>query len=159
ERNIPRSKRKGDCEIRRVPYASPCARSVGAIELRSETKATIRSDRRDMSIFNLHRDVIGDYREFVQSFFTVADDRARQFIEHELVEEERLWPEPLLQVSPSYARTASVDDLTTRGLLLAQTANVFRCDNGDPYVLYQHQLEAMERAREDRSYVVTSGTG
>src|SRR5918996_682829 len=112
-----------------------------------------------MSIFNLHRDVIDDYRDFVRSFFTVADDRAREFIEHELVQEARLWPEPLLQVSPSYARGPSVDDLTTRGLLLPQTANVFRYENGDPFVLYQHQLEAVERARDERSYVVTSGTG
>jgi ATP-dependent helicase YprA (DUF1998 family) len=43
--------------------------------------------------------------------------------------------------------------------VLPQTANVFRYDNGDPFVLYQHQVEALERAREERSYVVTSGTG
>ena len=112
-----------------------------------------------MSIFNLHSDVIGDYQDFVRSFFTVADDRAREFIERELVQEARLWPEPLLQVSPSYARAASVDELVSRSWLLPQTANVFREENGSPFVLYQHQLEAFERARDQRSYVVTSGTG
>ena len=54
-----------------------------------------------MSIFNLHSSVLGDYRDFVRSFFTVADDRAREFIDRELVEQARLWPEALLQVSPS----------------------------------------------------------
>jgi len=112
-----------------------------------------------MSIFKLHSDVIGDYRDFVRSFFKVADDRAREFIERELVQEARLWPEPLLQVSPSYARAASVDELVNRGWLLPQTANVFRDENGSPFVLYQHQLEAFERARDEQSYVVTSGTG
>ena len=64
-----------------------------------------------MSIFTLHSNVVEDYRDFVRSFFTVADDRAREFIDHELLDEARLWPEALLQVSPSYARVASVDEL------------------------------------------------
>ncbi|MBI2929601.1 MAG: hypothetical protein HYY24_28390 [Verrucomicrobia bacterium] len=42
-----------------------------------------------MSIFNLHATVLDDYRDFVRSFFTVADDRARDFIERELVAEAR----------------------------------------------------------------------
>src|SRR5207249_286495 len=112
-----------------------------------------------VSIFNLHSDVVGDYRDFVRSFFTVADNRAREFIEHELVEQASLWPEPLLQVSPSYKRVASVDDLARRGLILEETAQVFRDGRGDPFVLYQHQVEALEKARAGESYVVTSGTG
>src|SRR6266446_2401123 len=60
-----------------------------------------------MSIFNLHSNVLADYRDFVRSFFSVADDRARAFIERELVAEARLWPEALLQVSPSYESVAT----------------------------------------------------
>jgi hypothetical protein len=40
-----------------------------------------------MSIFNLHSRVVADYRDFVRSFFTIADDRARQDVEQALVEE------------------------------------------------------------------------
>ncbi len=133
-----------------------------------------------MSIFNLHSNVVGDYRDFVRSFFTVSDDRAREFIERELVEEARLWPEALLQVSPSYARIASVDELAGRGTILAETAQIFRTDRGSPFeilelnerggaqrasfegvpfYLYQHQVEALDRAGRRESYVVTSGTG
>ena len=131
-----------------------------------------------MSIFNLHANVLDDYRDFVRSFFTVADDRAREFIDHELVEEARLWPEALLQVSPSYARVASVDELAARGVILPETAQIFRTERGspleilelneradaaapqgEPFFLYQHQVEAMERAGRRESYVVTSGTG
>lgn len=54
-----------------------------------------------MSVFDLHSQVLADYRDFVRSFFTVADQRAREFVEHALVEEARLWPDFLLQVSPS----------------------------------------------------------
>lgn len=34
-----------------------------------------------------HEQVITDYRDFVQSFFTVADSRAREYVEHAVVEE------------------------------------------------------------------------
>jgi hypothetical protein len=54
-----------------------------------------------MNIFNLHSGVLTDYRDYVRSFFTVADDRARELIDRELVEQARLWPEPMVQVSPS----------------------------------------------------------
>jgi ATP-dependent helicase YprA (DUF1998 family) len=114
-----------------------------------------------MSIFDLYSNVLGDYRDFVRSFFTVDDDRAREFIERELVQEARLWPEALLQVSPSYARIASVDELASlvRNSLLPETAQIFRNDRGEPFYLYQHQVEALDCARRRESYVVTSGTG
>ena len=79
-----------------------------------------------MSVFSLHALVLADYRDFVRSFFTVADTRAREYVERALVEEARLWPDFLLQVSPSYARTATVDDLAARGTLRRTAADVFR---------------------------------
>jgi ATP-dependent helicase YprA (DUF1998 family) len=112
-----------------------------------------------MSIFDLHAQVLADYRDFVRSFFTIADDRARQYVEHALIEEARLWPDFLLQVSPSYARAATVDDLATQGVLHEETARIFRTPEGRPFHLYQHQIEAFEKARHEESYVVTSGTG
>lgn len=112
-----------------------------------------------MSIFDLHSAVLADYRDFVTSFFTVADERARVFIERALIEETRLWPDFLLQVSPSYQRAASVEELAARGVLHAETARVFSTDRGKPFHLYQHQVEAIERAHSGQSYVVTSGTG
>ena len=90
-----------------------------------------------MSIFNLHSTVLGDYRDFVRSFFTVADDRAREFIDREPVEQARLWPEALLQVSPSYARAASVDELADRGVILRKTAQIFRADRGSPFEILE----------------------
>lgn len=112
-----------------------------------------------LNIFELHAKVIADYRDFVRSFFSVADERAREFIERALVEEAKLWPDFLLQLSPSYARGESVDDLAAAGALHAETARVFRAPDDKPYVLYQHQLEALNLALAGKSYVVTSGTG
>ena len=112
-----------------------------------------------MSIFNLHSAVLADYRDFVRSFITIADECVREFVERALVEEARLWPDFLLQVSPSYARTATVDDLARRGVILEETARIFRTPDGKPFHLYQHQVEALEKGRGGGSYVVTSGTG
>ncbi|MCB1093669.1 MAG: DEAD/DEAH box helicase, partial [Verrucomicrobiae bacterium] len=128
--------------------------------LKAVTKDLLRRSRDlEAGIFGLHRAVIDDYRDFVRSFFTVADERARAFIERELVDEAKLWPEALLQVSPSYQRVASVDVLRDKGLLLPETAEIFRDDRGEPFFLYQHQVAALERAHKGESYVVTSGTG
>src|SRR5574341_981706 len=112
-----------------------------------------------MNIFDLHAAVLEDYRDFVTSFFTIADDRARQFVERSLVGEARLWPDPLLQVSPSYARGATVDELSAQGVIREEAARIFRTPGGRPFQLYQHQVEAIDKARGGQSYVVTSGTG
>jgi ATP-dependent helicase YprA (DUF1998 family) len=112
-----------------------------------------------MTIFNLHAAVLSDYRNLVRSFVTVADERIRTFLDQALVEEQRLWPEFLLQVSPSYVRSATVDELAVRGILHAETARIFRTAEGKPFHLYRHQVEALEKARAGESYVVTSGTG
>jgi len=112
-----------------------------------------------MSIFDLHSQVLADYRDFVRSFFIVADERARQFVEHALVEEARLWPDFLLQVSPAYGRAATVDVLAAQGVLHDESARIFRTPEGNPFHLYQHQIEAIEKAHVPESYVVTSGTG
>jgi len=98
-----------------------------------------------MSIFDLHSAVIADYRDFVQSFFAVADNRARAFVEQTLVEEARLWPDFLLQVSPSYARSETVDELARRGLVHEETARIFRTPEDQSFRLYQHQVEAIEK--------------
>ncbi|HEV3259709.1 MAG TPA: hypothetical protein VG013_22770 [Gemmataceae bacterium] len=105
-----------------------------------------------MSIFTLHSRVLADYRDFVTSFFTVADAQAREFVERALVDEARLWPDFLLQVSPSYARKATVDELAERGELHRETARIFRGAEDEPFRLYQHQVEALEKARRAESY-------
>ena len=112
-----------------------------------------------MSIFNLHSQVLADYQHFVRSFFIIDDQRARDYVQHALLKEARLWPDFLLQVSPSYARQATVEQIARRGELHAETARIFCDNNGGPFHLYQHQVEALARAHAGESYVVTSGTG
>jgi hypothetical protein len=52
--------------------------------------------------FNLRERVLDDYGAYVRSFLTIKDDRLRGFVERELAGSV-LWPEPLLQLNPSYA--------------------------------------------------------
>ncbi len=112
-----------------------------------------------MSVFTLHQRVLEDYQGFVRSFLWIRDERIRAFVERELVETARLWPEPLLQLSPAYRLDATPDELVEQGLLHPETARVFRRRDGSAYRLYRHQVEAVRLAREGKSFVVTSGTG
>ena len=110
------------------------------------------------SIFALHAAVIDDYRTFVESFIRIADDRIRASVEEKLARQE-LWPEPLVQLSPTYKMAQTVDDLARAGMIRPETAHFFRTASNAPFRLYQHQYEAVERAARGESFVVTSGTG
>ena len=112
-----------------------------------------------MSIFDLQAAVIADYQDYVRSYINVADERIREFLDHSLIAEQKLWPEFLLQLSPSYDRPETVDDLAGRGLILRETAGLFRTPEGMPFRLYRHQVEAVEKAAKKESFVLTSGTG
>lgn len=112
-----------------------------------------------MSIFDLQASVISDYEDYVRSYLNVADERIREFIDRSLSGEQKLWPEFLLQLSPSYERQETVDDLAGRGVVLRETAGLFRTPDGKPFRLYRHQVEAIEKAAKKESFVVTSGTG
>ena len=55
-----------------------------------------------MSIFDLHSHVVEDYQRYVQSFLSISDDRLREFVEKQLVDEAIFWPDALVQLNPAY---------------------------------------------------------
>ncbi len=112
-----------------------------------------------MSIVELQRRVLEDYSSFVSSFVQVADERLRAFVEQMLHEKQHLWPEPLVQLSPAYQRDATVEELAGEGVLHPETARIFCRKDGASYRLYRHQVEAIRKAAEGKSFVLTSGTG
>ncbi|GIV25482.1 MAG: DEAD/DEAH box helicase [Bacteroidia bacterium] len=112
-----------------------------------------------MSIFELHERVLADYGDFVGSFVNIHDERLRAFVRRMLEEERQLWPEPLLQLSPSYQRAQTVEELAQEGVLHEETARIFRRAGGESFRLFRHQVEAIRLAAEGKSFVVTSGTG
>jgi Lhr-like helicase/vacuolar-type H+-ATPase subunit H len=112
-----------------------------------------------VSIFELHSRALEEYRDFVGSFVNVADERLRGFVQRLLEEEQHLWPEPLVQLSPAYRRDVTVEELVRRGVLHPETARIFRRPDGTSYRLYRHQVEAIGKAAAGESFVLTSGTG
>lgn len=111
------------------------------------------------TIFDLRERVLKDYSDFVRSFLLIADARAQEFVDRALAEENHLWPEPLVQLSPAYAPGATVNELAQDGLITQQTAKIFRHPEGKPFRLYRHQEDAIRKALAGESFVVTSGTG
>ena len=126
---------------------SPMASSNGA------TMASVPA----LDVFALRDSVVGEYRRFATSFTTIhAPDIRRQV--DTIYAENRYWPEPLIQINPSYKRTTDVGRLVASGVLHPGCADLFRAD-GEPLSLYKHQEEAVALAADGESFVVTTGTG
>lgn len=117
-----------------------------------------------MDVFELRDDLIGAYRNYATSFINISDPRIRGRVE-EALEEGRLWPYPQIGLNPAFHPGGSVDDLVAEGLVHADTAPIFRIGKsardavGRPMSLHQHQVDAIRAARDDRNYVLTTGTG
>jgi ATP-dependent helicase YprA (DUF1998 family) len=112
-----------------------------------------------MTVFDLHRAALDEYRRFVRAYIPIASQRIRDYVDQALGETSLLWPEPLIQLSPAYQPGPNMDELASRDLIARETAAIFRAPDGRPFHLYRHQQQAIERAAQGRSFVVTSGTG
>lgn len=117
-----------------------------------------------MDIFDIHGQVIADYRSFTSSFVDIRDRRIRQFVQEQL-DRGAQWPEPWLSLNPSFESGGSVASLVDSGLLHPECERIFRVKPdpeslaGPGLVLHRHQTEAIEAAQSGQSYVLTTGTG
>ncbi|MFQ5667819.1 MAG: DEAD/DEAH box helicase, partial [Candidatus Binatia bacterium] len=116
-----------------------------------------------MQVFQLRQRLIHDYSQYVRSFITIRDERIKNRVAEEL-ESGLLWPEPLIQLNPSFESGGSIEDLVVEGLLHEDCRKIFRFgksteDSGKPLRLYRHQVEAIRAARRGNNYVLTTGTG
>ncbi|WP_255027138.1 DEAD/DEAH box helicase [Rhodococcus sp. GA1] len=117
-----------------------------------------------MDIFDVHRQLVDDYRSFTTAAVDVRDPRLKQHVD-ELVARGEQWPEPWLALNPLFARGGAIGDLVTEGLLHPECERIFRpkSDSSDrgarAITLHKHQREAVEAARTGLSYVLTTGTG
>ena len=110
-----------------------------------------------LDVFALRDSVVEEYRRFATSFTTIHAADIREQVEA-IYAENRYWPEPLIQINPSYKRSTDVGTLAANGVVHPGCADIFRAD-GRPLVLYKHQEQAIALAAEDESFVVTTGTG
>ncbi len=115
-----------------------------------------------MDVFAIRDQLIRDYAAYIQSFIRISDPRLEQHVSHELAAG-LLWPDPLLQLNPSFALGPRIDELTHNGMLHPLCRDIF-CDKASdgspkPLRLYQHQAEALQAAQTGDNYILTTGTG
>ena len=110
-----------------------------------------------LDVFALCDGVVDEYRRFATSFTTIQAPDIREQVEA-IYAGNRYWPEPLIQINPSYRRSTDVGTLVANGVLDSGCADIFRA-GGEPLSLYKHQEQAVALAAGGESFVVTTGTG
>ena len=117
-----------------------------------------------MEVFKFRNRIVADYHRYVSSFISISQPRLREFVD-DAFQSGKLWPDPLIQLNPTFKRGKSVDDLVNEGVLHPECSKIFRRDktralgSGEPLLLHQHQEDAIRRASAARNYVLTTGTG
>ena len=110
-----------------------------------------------LDVFALRDSVVGEYKRFATSFTTIHAPDIREQVEA-IYAGNRYWPEPLIQINPSYKRSTDVGTLAVNNVLDPGCADIFRADD-EPLFLYEHQKQAIALAADGESFVVTTGTG
>ena len=118
-----------------------------------------------MDVFDLRQRLVDDYQRYTRSFITIRDPRISAYVDDALGAG-AFWPEPLLQLNPTFLPGGTIDELTGDGTLHPECARIFRIDKSDTdhtgkqLLLHTHQRDAILKATQERcSYVLTSGTG
>lgn len=111
-----------------------------------------------LDVFQLRDRVVDEYRGYVESFIKIRDERIDDHVRQALAGG-ALWPDPLVQLNPAYQPGRTVEELSAAGLLGRDAATFFRGPDGRSIRLYQHQEDALDLARQNVSYLVTTGTG
>ena len=66
-------------------------------------------------------------QEYIKSFIHIRDEKIQQHVEKEL-DDGVLWPDPLIQLNPSFAPGGGIHDFVTQGILSQECDRIFRAD-------------------------------
>ena len=114
------------------------------------------------NVFDFRNELVAGYSSFSRSFSKIAASDISKKVEAEYADG-RYWPEPLIQINPNYRRGKTVQELVAQGALHSACSELFKAKKpeGTPVdlFLYAHQMEALAKASQRKSYVVTTGTG
>lgn len=110
------------------------------------------------NVFEVRNYLIDDFKSFSQSFVKPEAEDIAQYLKADEVNN-KYWPEPLLQINPHYQEGESVTELVRQGILHPRTERIFVGKDGKPITFYNHQAVAINKAREKKNYVLTTGTG
>jgi len=116
-----------------------------------------------MDIFGLRNRLVEDYSNYVRSFILIRDARVRKHVGDHL-ENGLLWPDPLIQMNPSFEPGEWIDELVDQGILSEECRRIFQLkqdpkEEGQRLRLHRHQSDAVKAARTGKNYVLTTGTG
>jgi len=117
-----------------------------------------------MNVFNFRNQIIQDYSDYVSSFISIAQPRLDEFVKR-CFASGSLWPDPLIQLNPTFKPGKTVDELVAEGVLNPVCSQVFRrektvaVESGEDLLFHQHQEDAIRKAKRGRNYVQTTGTG
>lgn len=110
------------------------------------------------NIFDLHKEILDDYKLYIDSFINIADERILETVKKDF-DSGNLYPEPLIQFNPSFESGGKVEDLVNTNILVRDFNNIFYDETGNSWAIYKHQTEAIIKGNEGKGFVVTSGTG
>jgi hypothetical protein len=117
-----------------------------------------------MNVFELRNRLVSDYANYTHSFIKIKDQCILRSVDTAL-DAGAFWPEPLLQLNPTFLPGGTIDDLIKAGTLHPECSRIFRIDKSDrdptgkPLLLHTHQRDAILKAKDKKSFVLTSGTG
>ena len=106
-----------------------------------------------MKAFDLHNNVIENYKNYILSFLSVKDKRIEERIKKAILENEFI-PDPLIQFNPTYNEIPDLSAFIKSENLHPDLNRIFK-----GYNLYQHQKEAIQLGASNKGFLVTSGTG
>src|SRR6516165_11053 len=78
-----------------------------------------------VDVFRLRDTVIHEYAEYVRSFVQIRESALRDYVEQSLTDE-ALWPQPLIQMNPTFEFGGLIDELVQKGTLHAECQKIFR---------------------------------
>ncbi len=106
-----------------------------------------------MNTFELHKEIIQDYKAYISSFLTIRDERIRKEVEDGFNKNSFL-PEPLIQFNPAYEKGNMLSTLIEEKVICPELNKIFK-----GFELYKHQEQAIRIGTKGKGFVVTSGTG
>ena len=90
-----------------------------------------------MDVFDLRHRLVEDYSSYISSFIRIRDERLRAFVQESL-KNGLLWPEPLIQLNPSFEPGAWIDELVKDNTLHAECGRIFQNQAGSGFRRQAH---------------------
>jgi hypothetical protein len=78
-----------------------------------------------MNVFELRSSLIEDYSSYISSFIRIRDKKIKEYVDQS-IEQGLLWPDPLIQLNPTFEPGHWIDELVEEGILQKECKKIFR---------------------------------